>query len=539
MDKWQRQLIVAAATALLLGVAARVGAETCTLELKRIDSPTADGFVAYPSPADYMIRATSSQSFFMQMTDLRGVEVRNPEAQAFAEIVKKEPAQYAAAYPFRGVAKLGSEQYAFVLDAEAPKPDADKEASDQKASDEKPSEEKADEPRPEPSKPEVQAYTRLYFDLNHNGDLTDDKVIEAVGPSLRGGMPATYFQSMFPRVDLSIDAGGTKLDYSFTFSVYGRATPTYSYASASLSAAAYREGEITLDGKPRHLFLVDFNSNGRFDDDFKMREDIVTPDGQLYPEYGDMLLVDPDSEASGFSSPYDPTTSAGRHYMSKLVNLDGRFYDLKVTPAGDKLTLTPSSAPLGHVTSPNDGLRAALYSDRGFVEISGNGSEPIALPEGEWRLLAYTIDQTARKEPPAEKEQQEGEKKPEKAETKSVLEALAGALLGGAESTAQSGLALSPPRRTLVSARATRDCPAVKVRAGETVALPFGPPYKPVVKAGGRSSDGTLSLALSIIGSSGEVCSNLMVNGNRPAAPEFTITTTDGKEVDVGKFKYG
>ena len=54
--------------------------------------------------------------------------------------------------------------------------------------------------------------------------------------------------------------------------------------------------------------------------------------------------------------------------MSKLVGIDGRFYDLKITPAGDKLTLTPSTAPLGSVTNPNDGFRAVIYSDDVFLE---------------------------------------------------------------------------------------------------------------------------------------------------------------------------
>ena len=54
--------------------------------------------------------------------------------------------------------------------------------------------------------------------------------------------------------------------------------------------------------------------------------------------------------------------------MSKLVNIDGRFYDLHISPAGDKLTLTPSSLPLGNVTNPNDGFHATVYSEKGVPE---------------------------------------------------------------------------------------------------------------------------------------------------------------------------
>ena len=71
------------------------------------------------------------------------------------------------------------------------------------------------------------------------------------------------------------------------------------------------------------------------------------------------------------------------------------------------------------------------------------------------------------------------------------------------------------------------------------MALPFGPPYKPVVKATGRTPSGAASLSMAVIGSTGESCTNLVVDGRRPDSPDFTITGPDGEEVEVGKFKYG
>ena len=40
-------------------------------------------------------------------------------------------------------------------------------------------------------------------------------------------------------------------------------------------------------------------------------------------------------------------------------------------------------------------------------------------------------------------------------------------------------------------------------------------------------------------GSTGEICSNMMVDGGRPTKPEFTITDSKGKEVQKGSFEYG
>ena len=118
--------------------------------------------------------------------------------------------------------------------------------------------------------------------------------------------------------------------------------PILSYATVSLSSAAYREGDITLEGKRHHVVLIDFNSNGRFDDEIKISQNVHTPDGRLYPEQGDMLLIDPNIGQSGPSThPTMSTSGDYRHHVSRLVNIDGRFYDWTISPAGDKLTLIP------------------------------------------------------------------------------------------------------------------------------------------------------------------------------------------------------
>jgi len=79
------------------------------------------------------------------------------------------------------------------------------------------------------------------------------------------------------------------------------------------------------------------------------------------------------------------------------------------------------------------------------------------------------------------------------------------------------------------------------------VKWPFGGPYKPVVTVspehGSHDADDSeehkVSLDLSVVGSGGEICTGLMVDGKRPKSPKFTISTPDGKEVQKGEFGYG
>ena len=148
------------------------------------------------------------------------------------------------------------------------------------------------------------SYNRLYFDFNHNGDLTDDKVIEVLPDSkpvpaaMSPAMSYTRFE--FPRIDVTIDVDGAKLDYSFHLEGYAYSSANYCGVMVSVSSAVCREGDITLEGKRHHIVLLDNNSNGRFDDESKIAENMHMASGQVYPEPGDMLLIDPKVGGAGF-----------------------------------------------------------------------------------------------------------------------------------------------------------------------------------------------------------------------------------------------
>ena len=214
-------------------------------------------------------------------------------------------------------------------------------------------------------------------------------------------MSSNYANSVFPSVDLTIEVDGVRFAYAFTMTVYAYAATEYSYANASLSAAAYREGELVIDGKNRRVVVVDCNSNGRYDDQSGIDDSVRLADGTVYPKIGDMLyVIDPEAKVDGYANPYDPSSNDALHYVAKQVNLGGRFRDLKITPAGDELTLEPSPIPVGYVTNSNTGYRAIVYGEQGFLKVVGDESGKAPLPAGEWRLASYTINKTSTDEPP-------------------------------------------------------------------------------------------------------------------------------------------
>ena len=522
MRKWSRYLVGVVAVTGLFVLVTHASAETCTLEMKTVDVSARTSSSGLSG--SYLARS-SAQRIFQQLGGPQGMIVgpSSGSTRKFSDVIKKEPAEYVTDTPFRGVVALGSQHYGFVLDAAAAEKDEEedekKDAEDDKKAEKKEEStgsllsmlSKALVPSLPSSQPKGKAvnFTRLYFDRNNNGDLTDDEVIEAT--PLRAGYSSSRTQSTFPTVELTIDVDGKKLDYAFTFSVYSYASSSYAYAYASLNSAAYREGEITLDGKKRRIVLIDYNSNGRFDDAAAVR----TSNGTAYPTTGDTLYI-------------DPQLARKQHQVGKLIGIDERFFDLKIDPSGETLSLEPSSVPVGHVTNPNKGFSAVVYGDQGMLQIAPDDSGKAPLPAGDWKLLSYTISQAEAPKPAPKAEK--------KAEETSLLNVLTNALTAVAVTTTSS----SSPKLSYVSARASGDFKPIKVVEGKTAELLFGPPFKPVVSASTiRPGQTTISLSMSLVGGGGEVCSSLRVNGSQPAAPEFTISTKDGEEVAAGKFKYG
>jgi hypothetical protein len=287
--------------------------------------------------------------------------------------------------------------------------------------------------------------------------------------------------------------------------------------------------------------VIDFNSNGRFDDQPTIQKVGNMRGEQVYAQPGDMLLIDPNPKKPSTGSPYDITSDSGRVYVSKLVSIDDRFYDMKVSPSGAELSLAPSTVPVGNVTNPNQKFSALIYGDLGFLKLSGTKDKPLAVPEGEWRLLSYTIEHRDVEEPakPADKEaeKKDAEKKDtdKKGVDKKAADKAAADKLANEWKAAKS-------RSSVVAATAGGDYKPVKVTKGETVVFPFGPPFTPKVvayPAGDSKLGKTVRMELAIIGSAGEVCSNLIANGSRPPAPKYVITDPKGEVVKEGRFEYG
>jgi len=563
MTTWPSRLAgTIAVLGFLLLAPAPGGAATGALVPKRIDTTR----MSYPPTSpDWMYRLAGGQSFGMHLVPRRVTEdgktravfeerKDDPRLKQFAKVVQKEPAKYNANRPFRGTVKLGDKRYGFVFDA---------------------------------AEPGAKDYGLVYFDRNGNGDLTDDEVIESEAlqqyrklkeqleqetakakkaeaeeaekaeaepkadsaektdtakesrkkkrenrlRELEGQLrvaksrSTSYPVAQFPRIDMKIEAGGQQADYSFFLMVYTFSSEPF----GRLIAGLYYEGEMKLEGKTHRIALVDYNCNGRFDDEtiVRTRKDAPKKAEPLNARRGDLLFIDP--TMVDFSLGYDRTGPDFVHGVAKLLYLNDRYYDLEVAAAGDKITLTPSSVAVGQVKTPMAKYAALVHGEQGVLKIRGTSEKPALLPVGKWQLLSYLADLTeveAKKEAEASKAD---EKKEEEKDEKKAAAAVRPRVLRP-----------TPRRATYVSAVATTDTAPFEVREGQVADMPLGPPYRATVEAGyyNRGTD-TMSLALDIFGSASERVTGMSIKGGRPGEPKFKITDPDGKVVQKGSFGYG
>ncbi|HBO44114.1 MAG TPA: hypothetical protein DD670_09320 [Planctomycetaceae bacterium] len=519
--------------------------QTWTLKLKKANGQSRNaGFSSSSAGLDlgYLYGAASRQSLYIRVAkDGKPIATsQGGRTSDFDRIVKKEP-RYQCAWPLRGVFRLGSQKYAFALDMVSP-PTENPKTEEKPKSDpltvkpgERPSNSKPPAPKP-------MAYNRLHFDLNHNGDLTDDKAIETklwpsyvVERSKDGSVSVIQAPFEVPQIDLQIDADGTKMDYAFSLLGYSNTSRDGCNAWISLSSAAYREGEITLEGKKHRVALIDFNSNGRFDDETTLSPG-PSPDREIHQRYGDVLFLDPEKFPPATASLHDWASNRVQHPVGKFLSIDGRLYDMQVSPSGDKLTLMPSSAPAGNVTNPNGSFSALVYGDKGWLKISATDDAPAVLPEGQWKLYGYTLECAEQLEPlPPDEDDEPPQQTPGKQPSS----------IHGAEAKPDAQKTNPPPSigpMWTLTAQAMIDYKPVTVRSGQTVVMPFGPPYTPTVSGSNleNSKDGKrLSLGVRLVGSVGEVCTSTTVDGRRAPRPRFTITDPKGKIVQEGRFEYG
>jgi hypothetical protein len=222
-----------------------------------------------------------------------------------------------------------------------------------------------------------------------------------------------------------------------------------------------------------------------------------------------MLVLDAKSDLSGCQTPVECLG----HDLAPLMCVEGRYYQVSVTPGGDRLSVTPSATPVGYVDNGRGGFAMLrVFGDRGVITAVPDKLGKIALPPGRWRLAAYALGEN-RSNSLTSHESPDYPHSP----TSHISQLRRG---------------------DFVYARGTADCPPIEVRDDQTTIVPFGPPYRPVVTPSALTN-GIVRFALSYRGRAGEVPNHLMLGDALARRPTVTILDKNGVVVGGGRFEYG
>jgi hypothetical protein len=155
-------------------------------------------------------------------------------------------------------------------------------------------------------------YDRLYFDLNHDSDLTNDSAVVRVQDTPTG-MPAGQGMVFFADIRVGLDYGP---DGVWTQTMTPRMMNVGNSGRMFLAAPTARKGKIVLGSEEVELVLAQYGTiTGRYDK--PMTGVFLTGKEELLP------------------------------FLAYWRCVNGTFYKLLPTPAGDRIRVEPYAGPSG------------------------------------------------------------------------------------------------------------------------------------------------------------------------------------------------
>jgi hypothetical protein len=195
----------------------------------------------------------------------------------------------------------------------------------------------------------------LRFDVTGRGKFHQATVVPLQVRSFRPGAQGAYLYAAFGPVELQLSHEGriVRANVSGYCRQSGRQTMLSAYVHTAL-AGTCRFGQRVLGVR------------------------IVDGDGDL--DCGDTLVLlvrGPEGK---------PTRQTS--YFGHPVLVDGRWYNVTVSPDRKQVRATPSAQPTGKLQVANDRWELELASERLVLRLEG-GKAPLPVPAGSYRLASY------------------------------------------------------------------------------------------------------------------------------------------------------
>jgi hypothetical protein len=374
------------------------------------------------------------------------------------------------------------------------------------------------------SKGDGRGYDQLIVDMNQNGDLTDDPVVQLTEPTTTRSR-ATPRQLLFGPIQSPADKAlvGGRPQYFAEVYLYNSQVTTRSsqaqnltYGQFMLKAGWYLDATVTVDGTKWKVGVYDGDANQHLGDFAKSQ--VITNRGSVswYFRNADSWLLKRDA-AGGFA---DRSSANEMYPFGPFLYVGAKAYKMVMAPDCRSLRVEPWSEPLAEVA----------------LQPQGDQVRSITLaweqPGGRWQLLRPAVAAGGKVQVPS-----------------GNYRLYACNIVG--EGAARDRVTLSATRRAVL--------PPVSVAAGRNNTLACGAPLDVAVTAvkarpyasrlqlgeaaeTAASSESELRINAVVTGAGGEIYSTFQKGerpDSKPAPPVFTITDAAGKQLAKGNLEYG
>jgi hypothetical protein len=373
------------------------------------------------------------------------------------------------------------------------------------------------------SKGDGKGYDRLIVDMNQNGDLTDDSVVQrTVLPTDRrtSDTDQMFFGPIQTPADKAV-AGGRPVYFAqvYLFNreilTSGQTRQTTEFGQLVLKAGWYLDTTVELNGLKQKVGVYDNDSNLRLGDIARSQTFTNRGGTSWYFRGGDSLLVDADGSGT-FENDLFQSESCP---FGPILYLGAKAYKVALAPDWKSLHMEPWTEALAEVA----------------LQPHGDQIRNVTLaweqPSGQWQLIRPAVTDGKVMVPPGN------------------YRLYASSLVGKG----------APRDQVMVSGTQRVPQTPVSIAAGKANSLDCGAPLDikvTAVKSRGASrellgedagdakatSDYVLRINANVAGAGGEVYSTFQKGDGfrtRPPKPSFTIVQAGGKTVASGSLEYG
>ncbi|HUS46325.1 MAG TPA: hypothetical protein VM219_09940 [Phycisphaerae bacterium] len=218
-------------------------------------------------------------------------------------------------------------------------------------------------------KPDSQHFDVLRIDTTGKGDFHDAAVVRRTGLSGAGGKEFSY---NFGWEDVPLTFGTRKVP-ARVWASYIEDESQYVYVRIGTCAV----GRCRFGEKVYEIHLYDGTCNLRVDDATKP---LFTGGARLAEAgVGDSIYVDIGNGAEEY---------AAQAFYGHPILVDGRWWTVKVTEDGTKVSAEPYDSPTGFVRIHHPFWRAWLADEKSLLVLQG-GPEPVPVPVGRYTMNRY------------------------------------------------------------------------------------------------------------------------------------------------------